>query len=120
MMEKLAQDGEGGGCTPSPCHFMYHQVQSCGVPYAPLFLLLPYVYSMSLPQEKPTSKGTNREPSLVLSVSESLAVRFFYWQLDDDKCHIASPVPRIYGTIWGLPDLPKFWLISPLSLALFL
>jgi hypothetical protein len=36
--------------------------------------------------------------------------------LDDDRCHIASPVPRIYG----LPDLPKFWLISPPFLALFL
>ncbi len=31
MMEKLAQSGEGGGCTPTPFHFIYHHVQSCGV-----------------------------------------------------------------------------------------
>jgi hypothetical protein len=29
MLEKLAQAGEeGGGCTPTPFHFIYHQVQS--------------------------------------------------------------------------------------------
>jgi hypothetical protein len=42
---KLAQGGEGGGCTPTPCHYSYHAV------YAPaeradtltLFQLYPYV-----------------------------------------------------------------------------
>jgi hypothetical protein len=24
MMEKLSQPGEGGGCTPTPFHFIYH------------------------------------------------------------------------------------------------
>ncbi len=32
IMENLAQAGEGGGCTPIPFHYIYHQVQSCGVP----------------------------------------------------------------------------------------
>jgi hypothetical protein len=31
MMEKLAQTGEGGGCTPTPFHHIYHHVQSCNV-----------------------------------------------------------------------------------------
>ncbi len=31
MKEKSAQAGEGGGCTPSPFHSAYHQVQSCSV-----------------------------------------------------------------------------------------
>ncbi len=31
MMEKFAQAGEGGGCRPTPCHYSYHQVQSCSV-----------------------------------------------------------------------------------------
>jgi hypothetical protein len=31
MMEKLAQPGEGGGCTPFPFHCVYHHVQSCSV-----------------------------------------------------------------------------------------
>ncbi len=31
MMEKLDQAGEGGGCTPTPFHYIYHHVQSCGV-----------------------------------------------------------------------------------------
>jgi hypothetical protein len=32
MMEKLAQAGEGGGCTPFPFHYIYHHVQlSCAV-----------------------------------------------------------------------------------------
>ncbi len=30
-MEKLAQAGEGEGCTPAPFHYIYHHVQSCGV-----------------------------------------------------------------------------------------
>ncbi len=31
MMEKSSQAGEGGECTPSPFHFIYHHKQSCGV-----------------------------------------------------------------------------------------
>jgi hypothetical protein len=31
MMEKLAQAGEGGGCTPYPCHYIYHHAQRCSV-----------------------------------------------------------------------------------------
>jgi hypothetical protein len=27
MMEKLAQAGEGGGCTSFPFHYIYHHVQ---------------------------------------------------------------------------------------------
>ncbi len=30
-MEKLAQPGEGGGCTPTPFHYIYHHVQNCVV-----------------------------------------------------------------------------------------
>ncbi len=67
------------GCTPTPCHFIYHQVQSCGVPYAPaeradtlpLFLLYPYVYSVSLPHEKSTVKELTENPGWV-SLSLSL------------------------------------------------
>ncbi len=43
MLEKLAQPGEGGGCTPTPFHSIYHHVQSCCVSrytshISPLFL----------------------------------------------------------------------------------
>ncbi len=31
MMEKLAQPVEVGWCTPTPFHYFYHHVQSCGV-----------------------------------------------------------------------------------------
>ncbi len=31
MMEKLAQSGESGGCTPTLFYYIYHHVQSCGV-----------------------------------------------------------------------------------------
>jgi hypothetical protein len=34
MMEKFAQDGDGGGglhCTPNAFHSIYHHVQSCSV-----------------------------------------------------------------------------------------
>jgi hypothetical protein len=31
MMEKLAQPGEGGGCTPIPFLYIYHHVKNCGV-----------------------------------------------------------------------------------------
>ncbi len=31
MMEKLAQAGEGGGCTPIAFYYTYRHVQSCGV-----------------------------------------------------------------------------------------
>jgi|688.fasta_scaffold95572_3 hypothetical protein len=31
MMEKWALAGEGGGCTPTPFHSIYHHVQSCSV-----------------------------------------------------------------------------------------
>jgi hypothetical protein len=34
MMVKLAQAGEGGDCTHTPFHYIYHLVQSCGVLYA--------------------------------------------------------------------------------------
>ncbi len=30
-MEKSAKPAEGGGCTPTPFHCIYHHVQSCGV-----------------------------------------------------------------------------------------
>ncbi len=51
-MEKLAQPGEGGVCTSTPFHCIYHHVESCGVCSAqrpdtlPLFLLYPYMYSV--------------------------------------------------------------------------
>ncbi len=31
MMEKSVQATEGGGCTPTPCHSIYHHVHSCSV-----------------------------------------------------------------------------------------
>jgi len=35
MMEKFAQAGEGGGCTPTPFHYFYHHVvQSCSIRYS--------------------------------------------------------------------------------------
>ncbi len=30
MLEKLAQAGEGGGCTPTPFHYIYHHVAVYG------------------------------------------------------------------------------------------
>jgi hypothetical protein len=53
MMEKLAQASQGGGCTPTPFHYIYHHVQSCGIGSSwegsstpPLFLLYPYMFSV--------------------------------------------------------------------------
>jgi hypothetical protein len=56
VMVKLAQPGEGGGCTPSPFHSIYN-ITSKVVVYAPaemadtlpLFLLYTYVYSVDQP-----------------------------------------------------------------------
>ncbi len=31
MRVKSAQAGEGGRCKPTPFHYIYHHVQSCGV-----------------------------------------------------------------------------------------
>jgi hypothetical protein len=31
LMEKLAQAGEGGGCTPTPFQYINNHEQSCGV-----------------------------------------------------------------------------------------
>jgi hypothetical protein len=31
MMEKLAQPGEGGECTPTPFHYINHHIQRCSV-----------------------------------------------------------------------------------------
>jgi hypothetical protein len=49
MMEKLTQAGLGWGCTPTPFHYIYHSVHSCGVrcldesaATLPLFLLYSY------------------------------------------------------------------------------
>jgi hypothetical protein len=71
---------------------------------------LPEEHACVLNIRKVYSKGTTEKPSLDFSASDCEAL---LTMLDDDRCHIASPVPRIYGTIWGLPDLPKFWFISP-------
>ncbi len=58
MMEKLAHSSEVGGCTPIPFHYIYHHVQSCGVPrpgtlqlrgqiyMLPLLLHYPYMFSV--------------------------------------------------------------------------
>jgi hypothetical protein len=51
MMEKLAQAGDGGGCTPTRFHYIYHHkvvVYALGerAETLPLFLLCPYMYSM--------------------------------------------------------------------------
>jgi hypothetical protein len=55
MMEKLAQPDESGGNTPTPLHYIYHHVQSCGVRsswegrYTPCFSTLPlYVLCVML------------------------------------------------------------------------
>jgi hypothetical protein len=51
MMEKLAKAGEGGGCTPTPFHYIYHHVHSCGVrlygPAERADTLYPYMYSVA-------------------------------------------------------------------------
>jgi hypothetical protein len=33
-IEKFAQAGEGGGCTPTTFHYSYHHVQSCSVRFS--------------------------------------------------------------------------------------
>jgi hypothetical protein len=53
VMEKLAQAAKGGGCTPTPFHFI-NTITYKVVVYAPaeravtlpLFLLFPYMYSV--------------------------------------------------------------------------
>jgi hypothetical protein len=44
MIEKLAQAGDGGGCTPTPS-YIYHHVQSCGVRSMRVQIHSPYFYS---------------------------------------------------------------------------
>ncbi len=44
-MEKLDRL-EGGGCTPTHFHYIYHHVQSCRRYTLQLFLLYPYMYSV--------------------------------------------------------------------------
>ncbi len=54
MMEKSAQPGECGGCTPTLFHYIYSTITYKVVVYAPaewadtlpLFLLYPYMYSV--------------------------------------------------------------------------
>jgi len=54
MMEKSAQPGVDGGCTPTLFHYIYHYVQSCSVLsswegiYTPptVFLLYTFMYSV--------------------------------------------------------------------------
>jgi hypothetical protein len=53
MMEKSAQAGEGGGCTPTPFHYItitYKVVMYASTTERadtlPLFLLYPYMYSV--------------------------------------------------------------------------
>jgi hypothetical protein len=54
MMEKFAQPGEGGGCTPIPFHSTVSTNKYKGVVYTPaertdilpLYLLYPYMYSV--------------------------------------------------------------------------
>jgi hypothetical protein len=53
MRVKSAQAGGGGGCMPTPFHYIYHHVQNYIALYAPaeradtlpLFFLYPYMYS---------------------------------------------------------------------------
>jgi hypothetical protein len=47
MMEKLAQAGEGGGCTPTPFHYINHYIHAERADIFPLFLLYPYIYSVA-------------------------------------------------------------------------
>jgi hypothetical protein len=47
MMEKLAQAGEGGGCTPFPFHYIYHHVQlSCAVRSSWEGRYTPHIYTL--------------------------------------------------------------------------
>ncbi len=49
MMEKLAQPGEGGGgCTPTPFHYIYHHVLSCSVRYSCEGRYTPPISTLSL------------------------------------------------------------------------
>jgi hypothetical protein len=47
MIQKLAQAGEGIGCTPTSFHYIFHHVQSCGV--RPYFYYIPVLCSTSCP-----------------------------------------------------------------------
>ncbi len=56
FMEKSAQTGEIGMCTPTPFHCIYHHIQNCGLQAPtqradtlPVFLLYPYMYFVILP-----------------------------------------------------------------------
>jgi hypothetical protein len=64
VMEKLAQPGEGGGCTPIPFHYIstitYKIVVYTPAERAdtlPLFLLYPFVYSVFTPVPKVGTSG---------------------------------------------------------------
>ncbi len=48
MMEKLAKPGEGGRCTPTPFHCIYHHVESCGVCFSWEGRYTPSISALSL------------------------------------------------------------------------
>ncbi len=67
MMEKLAQDGEGGRCLPTFFHYTVYNITYKVMVYAPteradtlpLFLLYPYMYSVvNTPSQAHKSKPT--------------------------------------------------------------
>ncbi len=65
MMEKYAQAGEGGGCTPTPFYSIYHHVQSChvrsqlsGQIHSPFFISTNmYMHSVGHTNYQPISVG---------------------------------------------------------------
>ncbi len=112
MMEKSTLPGDGGGCTPTPFHCIYHHIQSCSVRSSwegrytppistlPLYLLcgvddrstpvppLPYINRNSKPKKLP-SPPSNFDQLIILAF------------LDDSSSHGSlsfSMASRVYQT----------------------
>ncbi len=101
MMEKLAQAGEGGGCTPTPLHSIYHHVQSFRytppISSLPLFVLCGWGVSMTLPTMSspvPLISVTN-----IVSIMSLITMTYFSCSVDDTarkKENNSSPVSAIW------------------------
>ncbi len=79
MMEKLAQAGEGGGCTTlSPFHYTVSTTTYKGVVYAPAvkadtlpkFLLYPYMYSVGGTGPRKVTGAFENDKNYILNCEE--------------------------------------------------
>ncbi len=112
MMEKFAPPGERGGCTPIPCHYSYHHVQSCmqctlqlrvqiHSPYSslPLCTVCPVLYNV---------------PYILLCTIPNSSL----YPVLCTVCCTKSPGCTQYAQRWKKPQSKKQQILIPVSLLL--